>query len=275
MLGAIIGDQIGSRYERKKAEEGFELFTNRSVFTDDSILTLAICDAILNGRDYADVMKQYYIKYPYGRYGKSFKEWGKTGVSINSYGNGSAMRVSPIAYAFHDKETVMEEAKKSAIPTHGSEEGILGAQAVAVAIFMARKKESKEAIKKVLAEEFKYDLENIKAGFTTRCSESIPQALDAFFRSENFEDAIRKAILVNGDSDTLAAIAGSVAMPFYGNGLSAIEPWIIKEAFERLPNDLAEVAVEFIHRYIDADFVRPATMSMEAQFTDLFRSIFG
>ena len=275
MIGCIIGDVIGSRYEGKKAEEGFELFTNRSVFTDDSILTLAICDALLNQRDYADVMKQYYAKYPYGRYGKSFKEWGKSGVSIDSYGNGSAMRVSPLAYAFHDKETIMKEAKKSALPTHGSIEGIMGAQAVAVAIFMAKNKTTKEEIKKSMVEEFSYDFENIKAGFTTRCSESVPQALDAFFRSESFEDAVRKAVLVNGDSDTLAAIAGSVAMPFYGEGLSAIDPVLIHKAFERMPDDLAEIAVEFVCRYIDAKFERPCKMSVEASFTDLFRSIFG
>lgn len=276
-IAAIIGDQIGSRFEKRKNHEGenFKLFAADSCFTDDSILTIAICDAIMNGKSYADVYRRYYSTYTYGRYGKSFRAWAKNPKAENgtSWGNGACMRVSPIAYAFHDKETILEEAKKSAMPTHGSEEGIKGAQTIALAVFMARKGCTKDEIKEMV-KGMGYDLDNIPVGFQIRCQETVPQAVHAFLESNGFEDAIRKAILMEGDSDTLAAITGSIAMPFYGEGLESVSKEIMENTFKRLPSDLAKVVVQFIQRHIDSKFERPCKMSIQAEFYDLWRMVF-
>lgn len=283
MLGAIAGDIIGSRWERKNvfAKENFALFTNRTYFTDDTVQTIAVADAILNDKSYYDVLHHYYRKYPYAGYGSGFKAWVKTKeeAGYNSWGNGSAMRVSPVAWAFDTKEEVLEEAKKSAEITHNHEEGVKGAQAVALAIFMARNSCTKDDIRKAMTEEMGYDLEDekIAKGFRVSCQESVPQALKAFLDSEDLVDAIRKAVYMRGDSDTLACIAGSIAQPFYAktNFIDAIPESVIIKIFERLPQDMAEIAVEFTRRYIYNDFNRPAVMSDEAQLYDLFRSIFS
>jgi ADP-ribosylglycohydrolase len=276
-IASITGDIIGSPYEGrcKPKDYNFPLFTKKSVFTDDSILSLAVADAVINKKDYAETFKEYYEKYPYGRYGKNFRAWAKgESTSNNSCGNGAAMRISALPYVFSDQEELLEEVKKETIITHNSPQAISGAQAIALAIFLAKNGATKEYIKKTIVQRFKYDLNNIPIGFKVSCQESVPQALDAFFRSENFIDAIRKAILVNGDSDTLAAMTGSIAMPFYGDGISAIPSYVMREVFRRLPNDLAEIAIAFIHLYIDSNFIRPARMSLHASFLDLYRSIF-
>jgi ADP-ribosylglycohydrolase len=168
----------------------------------------------------------------------------------------------------------MEQAKKYAEVTHNHEQGILGAQAVAVSIFMARKKATKEDIKQKIVD-MGYDLTDVKEGFEISCQKTIPQAIMAFLDSTDFVDAIRRAIMFKGDSDTLACIAGSIAQPFYGSYLEAIPKEVLVGTFERLPNDLAEIAVEFTCAYIDDHFSRPAEMSAQAEFYDLFRSIFS
>ena len=278
-IGAIAGDIIGSRFEGKikPSRKDFLLFNKKTCFTDDTVHTLALAESILTGKDYSERLRYYYRRYPYAGYGSGFKAWAKSTEVLeayNSWGNGSAMRVSPIAYAFNTVEEVMEEAKKSAEVTHNHEEGIKGAQAVAVSIFMARKKATKEDIKQKIVD-MGYDLTDVKEGFEISCQKTIPQAIMAFLDSTDFVDAIRRAIMFKGDSDTLACIAGSIAQPFYGSYLEAIPKEVLVGTFERLPNDLAEIAVEFTCAYIDDHFERPAEMSAQAEFYDLFRSIFS
>lgn len=279
MIGAIIGDLVGSKYEganKHPTRVNFKMFPKDTYFTDDTALTVAVADAILNNKPYAEVIREYYRKYPYVGYGKAFKEWGKsdTAEAYNSYGNGSAMRVSPIAFAFNTKEEVLEEAKKSAEVTHNHEEGIKGAQAIAYATFMARNGSSKISIRSAMVNEMGYDLVNLKRGFDSSCMGSVPNAIVAFLDSNCFTDAIRRAILMGGDSDTIACMAGSIAQPYYGAKLTAITTNVIRNAFLKLPDSMAEIVVEFVKKYIDSDFVRPANMGKDAKLHDLFRSIF-
>jgi len=279
MIGAIIGDICGSRFEgpsKHPSRINFKMFTSDTYFTDDTVLTVAVADAIFNNRPYADVIREYYRKYPYAGYGRGFKEWAKADNSepYNSFGNGSAMRVSPVAFAFNTKEAVLEEAKKSAEVTHGHPEGIKGAQAIAYAIFLARSGATKKQIRDAMENEMGYDLLNLKRGFDSSCQGSVPNAIVAFLNSDSFIDTIRGAILMGGDSDTIAAMAGGIAQPYYGTKLTAIPPNVIRKAFKRLPDELADIVVAFVKKYIDSDFIKPATMAKNAKLYDLFRSIF-
>jgi len=279
MIGAIAGDIIGSRFEgkTKPSRKDFLLFNTKTCFTDDTVHTIALAESILTGKDYVDRLRYYYRRYPYVGYGSAFKAWAKSTEVLeayNSWGNGSAMRTSPVAYAFDTIEEVMEQAKKYAEVTHNHEQGILGAQAVAVSIFMARNKASKEEIKQKIVE-MGYDLTDVKEGFEISCQKTIPQAIMAFLDSTDFVDAIRRAVMYKGDSDTLACIAGSIAQAFYGQYVEAIPSEVLVGTFERLPDDLADIAVEFTNKYIDDHFGRPAVMSTQAELHDLFRSIFS
>jgi ADP-ribosylglycohydrolase len=278
-IGGIIGDICGSIYERKNkylSRANFKLFPSNVHYTDDTILIIATCDAILNNREYRDVYREYYHKHSYAGFGHAFKEWAKsdTNDSYNSYGNGSAMRVSPIAWVYNTKQEIMEQAKQSAIVTHSHEEGIKGAQAIAYATFLARMGCSKKEIRSAMENEIGYDLLNIKRGFDSSCQGSVPNAIVAFLNSDSFIDTIRKAILIGGDSDTIACMAASIAQAYYGVGLSAIPQNMINKVFKRLPDDLAEILTEFTKKYIDKNFVRPSKMSKNAELYDLFRSIF-
>lgn len=279
MIGSIIGDMVGSRFEgpnKHPSRLNFKMFPTDTCFTDDTVLTVAVADAILNNKPYNVVMRDYYKKYPYVGYGKAFKAWGKTETSepYNSFGNGSAMRVSPIAFAFDTKEQIMEHAKLQAEVTHNHPEGIKGAQAIAYATFLARNGASKKDIRDAMENEMGYDLLNLKRGWDSSCMGTVPLAIVAFLNSESYVDTIRGAILMGGDSDTIACMAGSIAQPYYGARLSGIPPNMIKMAFKRLPDDLAEITVAFVRKYIDEQFDRPATMSQNAKLYDLFRSIF-
>ncbi|HEY9822544.1 MAG TPA: ADP-ribosylglycohydrolase family protein, partial [Candidatus Sericytochromatia bacterium] len=183
MLGAIAGDIIGSIYERQNIKtKDFPLFSDKCRFTDDSVLTVAVADVILNGGKYADRFKWYYNYYPSPGYGKSFKGWAKSSSNepYNSWGNGSAMRVSPVGFAFNNLDTVLEEAKRSAEVTHNHPEGIKGAQATAAAIFLARQGHDKVAIKSYIQTTFGYDLEQTldqirpTYQFDVSCQGSVP-----------------------------------------------------------------------------------------------------
>jgi len=277
-LGGICGDIIGSRFEgrNKPKNSNFKLFTKKSRFTDDTVLSLAVADAILNGKEYSQVFKEYYKKYPYAGYGRKFKEWAKSSsdICLDSWGNGSAMRISPLAYVFDNEKELLSEVKRATTPTHNSPEGIKGAQAVALAIFMARKGASREEIYSEMTIRMGYDLMNVPNGFFVSCQESVPQALVAFLTSIDYVDAIRKAVMFMGDADTLACIAGSIAQPFYGKKLEAIPQDVILKTFERLPDDLSDITEQFIQKYIDNDFQKPAKMTPEAMFYDLYRSLF-
>lgn len=255
MLGAIAGDIIGSIYEFHNIKtKDFPLFSVDSCFTDDTVLSVAVADTILNQGDYGKNIKQYYRRYrdiPYG-YGGNFSNWGESDTMepYNSWGNGSAMRVSPVGYGFNDLETVLTEAEKSAEVTHNHPEGIKGAQSTAAAIFLAKTGKSKEEIKTYIEENFAYNLsqtiDEIRPNyrFYVSCQGSVPQAIIAFLDSTDFEDAIRNAVSIGGDSDTIACICGGISQAFYG-----LPESIAKEAFARLDEALREVVLEFNSRF--------------------------
>jgi ADP-ribosylglycohydrolase len=254
MIGAIAGDIIGSVYESHGLKTTqFRLFTADCAFTDDSVLTVAVADCILNGKDYATTFKQYARKYPYAGFGGMFFRWAMSNSlePYNSFGNGSAMRVSPIGFAFDTVEEVLAEARRSSEVTHNHPEGIKGAQAVAAAIFLARQKESKSRIKDFIEKNFGYNLsqtlEEIRPYyyFDETCQGSVPQAIIAFLESDSYEDAVRKAVSLGGDSDTLACMAGGIAQAYY----RTIPDYISKEVKNRLDRELLKVVEQFNTKY--------------------------
>ena len=248
MLGAIAGDIIGSIYEHWpiKTKE-FPLFGQGCTFTDDTVLTVAVAKAIHENRPYRDTMLELGRTYPHAGYGANFREWlyFTKGQPYGSWGNGSAMRVSPVGWAFDSTEQVLGEAEKSA-------EGIAGAQATALAVFLARTGNSKDEIRRVIAERFEYDLDRTVDGirpaysFEISCEKTVPEAIIiAFLDSDSYEDAVRNAISLGGDSDTLACITGSIAEAFYGG----VPEEIFAEVKGRLDPDLWEATEEFSRKY--------------------------
>jgi ADP-ribosylglycohydrolase len=257
MLGSIIGDIIGSTYEfRNTSYYDFDPFPPGSDFTDDTVLTIAIAGAILNHKGYVETVKEYALKYPNRGYGGWFTQWIHLPESkpYNSFGNGSAMRVSSIGWAFESIERTVEEAGLSAAITHNHPEGIKGAESVAAAIFLARNGSSKKDIKDFISKEFNYDLErsleSIKPfyHFNETCQKTVPEAIICFLESVDFEDAIRKAIWLGGDSDTLACITGGLAEAFYKE---MPDEWI-KKGLAILDKDLIEVFNNFRRTYMFA-----------------------
>ncbi|WP_019850233.1 ADP-ribosylglycohydrolase family protein [Desulfitobacterium sp. PCE1] len=226
MLGAVVGDIIGSVYEFKNIKsKDFPLFSSHSRFTDDTVLTMATIDSLIHGMPFAEAYRAWFKRYPQAGYGRSFKEWAESGRNepYYSWGNGSAMRVSPIGFYYKTLDEVLERAKKSAEVTHNHPEGIKGAQATAAAVFLAKRGKTKSELKETIEREFSYNLneplEKIRNGYTfdVSCQGSVPQAIRAFLESENFEDAIRNAISIGGDSDTIACITGALAEAYYGH----------------------------------------------------------
>lgn len=293
MIGVICGDVIGSIYEvlevraikearrkiegAKKINPNFDetsilrhrtyderikimeddLFPDDITYTDDTVLAVALCDALLHDKDY----KAYLLKYGkdeikkkedmYGRarFGKGFTTWlNQDGVvdTEPSFGNGSAMRVAPIGWAFDTLEETLEEAKRSAEPSHGHEEGIKGAQAVAASIFLARNGLEKEEIKSYVEETFGYnlnkDLDELRNNyyFNSSCQGSVPEAIFCFLESDGFTDSIRKAISIGGDSDTIAAMTGAISEAYYG-----LDAEIAKKCMEYVPNEYLPVLKDF------------------------------
>ena len=225
MIGAISGDIIGSIYEWKNIKtKQFVLFSPDCCFTDDSVLTVALAESILTGTDYASLMKSYYRRYPDAGYGGFFHQWAQTRDArpYNSWGNGAAMRISPVGFAFPTLEEVLLRATDYTAVTHNHPEGIKGARAVAAAIFLARTGSTKDEIKRYTAANFSYDLSLSVAEIRPRyrfdesCQGTVPQAFVCFLESTDFEDAIRNAISLGGDSDTLACITGGIAQAHYG-----------------------------------------------------------
>lgn len=250
MKGAIIGDIVGSRLERSGPKTtDFELFTTECRFTDDTVLTVAIADAILSQKDYGEAIKAYALAYPEAGYGGTFKKWMRDELEeeYNSWGNGSAMRVSPVGWLFNDLETVRREARNTAMPTHGHPEGVKGAEAIATAIFLARKGGGKEDIRQHITEAFGYNLrrtvEAIRPdyAFDVSCQGSVPEAIIAFLDSKDFVHAIRLAVSLGGDTDTQAAMAGSIAEVFYGG----IDPQLEDVMSAFLPNEFIDVIGRF------------------------------
>ena len=258
MIGAIIGDFIGSAYEFAPTKDyNFELITSDSDITDDTIMTIAIADAILNNIPYQSSLKYWGNKYPEpkGGYGNSFREWLKNEdpKPYNSWGNGAAMRVSPVAWAFDDLDKVLDEAKKAAECTHNHPEGIKGAQATAAAIFLTKQGKSKEELKNYITTTFGYDLnfpiEDIRKwyGFDESCQGTVPQAIVAYLESRSFEDAIRLAVSLGGDSDTLGCITGSIAE---ANLDYKIPQDLYDAAMHALPLPMKKILEQFMNCYI-------------------------
>ena len=260
MYGAILGDIIGSPYEfdRGNKRKDFPLFSRKSEFTDDSVMTLAVADAFLpiatNTYD-AEIrrrlvrsMQTYGRKYPYAGYGGMFRRWLKDSKPqpYGSYGNGSAMRVSSAGWLFDNLETVRHMARLSAEVTHNHPEGIKGAEATASAIFLARTGSTKAEIKTYIEANFHYDLsrscDEIRPTYRhmESCQETVPEAITAFLEGRSFEDVIRTAVSLGGDCDTLTAIAGSIAEGFYG-----VPEELKKQCREHLPEDLRKVLRRF------------------------------
>ena len=255
MLGAIAGDIIGSPYEfNNHRSEEFPLFIEESTFTDDSVLTVALADSILTGIDYTTKIKEYYLRYPHMSYGGKFRAWAERNESVpyNSFGNGSAMRCSPAGWAHDTLEEVLKMAELSALPTHNHPEGIKGAKAVAGSVFLARTQKSKEAVKEFVTDTIGYALDfslpDLRRDylFNETCQETVPQAIYCFLISSDFEDAIRKAISIGGDSDTVACITGSIAEAHYGG----VPMEIKKQVLSILDADLLRVVEEFYGKYI-------------------------
>ncbi len=225
VIGAIAGDIIGSVYERRPFKhKDFPLFRPDCHFTDDSVLTIAIAEAILEKKGYQDAVLALGRQYPHAGYGAAFIQWlfSPAPRPYHSWGNGAAMRVSPVGFAFTTISDVLKEAHKTAEITHDHPEGIKGAQAAALAVFLARTGSSKDEIRKKIADRFQYDLsrsvDQIRPvyGFDVSCQGTVPEAIISFLESESYEDAVRQAVSLGGDSDTLACITGSIAHAFYG-----------------------------------------------------------
>ncbi len=254
MLGAIAGDVIGSVYERQpiKTKE-FPLLVRDCVFTDDSVLTAATADALLQGEGYADATLRWGRRHSNAGYGGSFFRWllQDDPQPYGSWGNGAAMRVSPIGWAFDSAAEVLEQARRSAIISHDHPEGIKGAQAAALAVWLARTGRSKAEIRADITTRLGYDLDrsvdSIRPGyrFDVSCQGSVPEALVAFFDSDSYEDTVRNAISLGGDSDTLACIAGAVAEAFYGG----VPEHIAQPVRTRLTPDLLAVVDAFAARF--------------------------
>jgi ADP-ribosylglycohydrolase len=251
MLGAITGDIIGSIYEKKVIRDrDFDLFHPKCHFTDDTVLTVAMAYSLLHQESYAQSLKMFFRQYPKAGYGHKFMVWGYSDSlqPYNSFGNGSAMRVSPIAYGFTDLQTVLQEAERSAAATHNHPEGIKGAQAIAAAIFLARQGSSKAEIQAFIETNFTYDLslttDTVKPAGVA-CQTSVPQALIAFLESTSFEDTIRRAIFIGGDSDTLACMAGSIAEAFYGG----VPADIVAKTLAHLDDFLRSITEQFVSQY--------------------------
>lgn len=254
MLGAIAGDIIGSVYEHAPIKtEDFPLFHPHCRFTDDTVMTVAIAYAILESVEYARAMKHFGRKYPNARYGGAFIHWIFQDEihPYNSWGNGAAMRVSPVGSAFGDLDTVLSEAKRTAEVSHNHPEGIKGAQATAAAVFLARQGESKENIRRQITKLFGYDLnrtvDEIRPSydFDISCQGTVPEAIIAFLDSCNYENAIRKAISLGGDSDTLACITGGIAEAYY----KSISPDIVHMVRRTLPAELWQIVERFYQRF--------------------------
>lgn len=254
MLGAIIGDIIGSAYERKNVKRtDFHLFTPRSRFTDDTVMTLAVAQWLTKDKEHGRHflvrrMREFGRMYPHAGYGRGFSRWlsEDNPRPYNSWGNGSAMRVSPVGFHAHTLDEALSLAKISAEVTHNHPEGIKGAQAIAASVYLARTEKSKEDIKLYVEKNFNYNLHHRideirpKYTFDVSCQGSVPEAILAFLEGRNFEEVIRLAISLGGDSDTIAAMAGGIAEAYYGcpKELSAY-------CYGKLPPILRNVLNEF------------------------------
>ncbi|MBR6967634.1 MAG: ADP-ribosylglycohydrolase family protein [Ruminococcus sp.] len=259
MIGAILGDMIGAPYEfdRGGKTKDFPLFSKETGFTDDSVMTVAVAEALLGTRGKSDdeiraglvaSMRKWGKRYPAAGYGCMFRQWlsAKEPKPYGSFGNGSAMRVSAVGWLYDDIDTVRRMAALTAEVTHNHPEGIKGAEAAASAVFLARRGYGKEYIRQYIVGEFGYDLsrtcDQIRPAYhhVESCQETVPEAITAFLEGKDFEDVIRTAVSLGGDCDTLTCIAGGIAEAFYG-----IPGEISAEGYKRISRDMQEVLGRF------------------------------
>lgn len=258
MIGAIAGDIIGSVYEGNPCRDpDFPLFSRSSRFTDDTVMTVATAEALMTDGDYAAAYRRFGRRYPDAGYGGNFIGWihDDRAGPYGSWGNGSAMRVSPVGWARDGLAEVLDEAARSAAVSHDHPEGIRGARAVAAAVHGARSGLSKEDLRAGLSERFGYDLDRSARDiarnyhFDVSCQGSVPEALVCFFDAADFEEAVRLAVLLGGDADTQACIAGAVAEAYFGG----VPEEIAGEVRRRLPDDLRTVVERFVARFGGGD----------------------
>jgi len=261
MLGAIIGDIVGSRFEfNNHLSTDFELFTTDCGFTDDTICTIAVADALVRNIPFADSLHAWCRKYPYpkGGYGGNFARWVQSDnpQPYHSFGNGSAMRVSPCAWFSNDPDKIQEAARQSAECTHNHPEGIRGAVCVADCIYYAQVA-SKETIREMVTSHYGYNLDTTCEAirktnrFNETCQVTVPQAIICFLESTDFEHAIRLAVSIGGDTDTIAAITGSIAEAYY----QTIPDDIRKTALTYLPDEMIEVLKCFAYFYHNGKWI--------------------
>ena len=256
-IGALIGDYCGSIYEwnntHEESPDSIEILKNGK-FTDDSVLTVAVMEWLVstggeNSKELIEYLKDWATNYPDAGYGGKFKTWvlSDSDKPINSYGNGAGMRVSPCAFYANTLEECLDLAKKSAEVTHNHEEGIKGAKAIAEAIYLARSGAGKQDMKRILEEDFKYDLSKPiteigtkSHNFDATCQVTVPEAIICFLESRDFIDCIKKSIWIGGDSDTIAAMACSIAEPYYG-----LPHFIMEDMKNKLPDDMKKTIILF------------------------------
>lgn len=250
LIGAICGDIIGSWYEFCATKRmDFKLFSSSSGFTDDTVCSIAVAEALMNGNDFTGSLTHWCRKYPRAGYGENFRYWFMQAnpQPYNSWGNGSAMRVSAVGAFANSIEEVLYLAEMSAAVSHNHPEGIKGAQATALAIHLALVGKSKAEIKEQIESRFGYDLNRKYAdiqpdyGFDVSCQGSVPEAIIAFLESTDYESAIRMAVAYGGDADTQAAITGGIAAAYYGE----IPAYILTESLSRLPHEMKEIIATF------------------------------
>jgi len=255
MFGAIAGDVIGSVYERNNVKaKTFALFDAASRFTDDTVLTVAVARALLSGEPPGRAMRELHGLYPDAGFGPTFRAWIEAGDGAappKSASNGAAMRISPVGWAFATLDEVMATAERFTVVTHDHPDGVKGAQATAAAVFLARQGAGKEALRDHVERVFGYDLsvplDEVRPGyaFDLSCEGTVPHAIRAFLEARDFEDAVRNAISIGGDSDTLAAIAGAIAEAHWGG----VPPPIARAAWARLDEPLRTVAQQFCNKH--------------------------
>ncbi len=254
MIGAIAGDMLGAPFERRPTKRtDFTLIPPSGHFTDDTVLTLAVARSILYDEDVAACLVRYASQYPHLPYGGSFRVWvnSRNRKPYNSWGNGAAMRVSAVGFAYTSVEEVLDHAKRTAEVTHNHPEGIKGAQATALAIFLARMGKGKDAIRREIGQRFRYDLARTVGeirpsyGFDVSCRGSVPESIIAFLDSSDYESAIRNAISLGGDADTMACIAGGIAQAYY----KKVPPEIVAFVRRQLPPELGAILDRFNERF--------------------------
>lgn len=250
LMGAICGDIIGSAYEFNSTKRyKFQLLRAQNTFTDDTVMTIAVADWLMNGGDLAVILRKWGLKYPFIGYGPMFFDWltSSNPKPYNSFGNGSAMRVSPVGWVANNEIEALELAIQTAEITHNHPEGIKGAQAVALAIYLAKTGTSKDEIRRAICRKFGYNLkrtcDEIRESykFHATCQKSVPESIICFLESEGYEDAVRLAVTLGGDADTMACIAGAIASAYY----KTIPDKIAGPCLDKLPDEMYEIVMAF------------------------------